>query len=122
MFYIRELYADKNISINEAYKLFCSKYKNVSINTFKCIWSGRNYKEIHYDVYTEENRKMNIKLSYEKRSPIKYSKNVNLTDVLEIRKLRKEGVKRNIVFSKYHYSTSTFDGIWYYNTFKNIIP
>jgi len=123
VFYIRELYADKNTTVNEAYEMFCSKYKNVSINTFKPVWRGHGYKDIHYDVYTEENHKMNNDLSWKKRDITKHARVVDLNDVLEIRKLKKNGIKRGIVYSKYSfYNTNTFNGIWYYNTFKNIIP
>lgn len=123
VFYIRDLYADKNTTLSEAYNLFCSRYKNISINTFKCVWYGRSYKEIHYDVYTEENRKMNKDLSLRKRDITKHSRVVDLNDVLEIRNFKKEGIKRRLVYSKYSfYNKNTFDDIWYYNTFKNIIP
>lgn len=123
VFYIRELYADKNTSASEAYKLFCSKYKNVNFITFKCVWHGKRYKDIHYDVYTEENHKMNNELSLKKRDITKHSRVVDLNDVLEIRKLKKNGLKKGEVYSKYSfYNFNTFSDIWYYNTFKKIVP
>ena len=123
VFFIREKYADKNTSCSEAYNLFCSKYKNISINTFKSVWKGNGYKDIHYDVYTEENKKMNRTLGFIKKDITKHSRVVDLDDVLSIRKQKKDGAKKKKVYEKYNkYNKSTFEDIWYYNTFKTIIP
>lgn len=123
IYFIREMYANKNISKMEAYKIFCDKIKEVNINTFTCVWRGDGYTDIHYDVYTEENKKLNRMLSYTRKDITKHSRVVDLKDVLEIRKLKKEGIKRKYVYEKFSfYNKNTFNDIWFYNTFKKIMP
>ena len=51
---IRDLYADCELCLDEAYRLFEHK---ISRRGFQAVWLGENYKRIKPEVFTEENKK-----------------------------------------------------------------
>ena len=110
--FIRECYSDYNITKKQCYEQFNEKFHQINYSTFSDIWKGRCYKDIRPDVLTEENRIMNKKISTERRE-----------DVLEIRRLKKSGMKKGEVYKKFdQYNINTFKDVWCNNTFKDEQP
>lgn len=115
--YMRECYK------NGVYKFDCYetilKKQELNINTFNTIWYGKTYKKIMPEVFTEENRKLQRKKSYEKRT-FKHCNKVK-PFVLEIRKLQKDGLNYKTVRDMYNFiNVNTFNDIWCNRTFKYI--
>lgn len=120
---IREAYAQHKDK-NEVFELY--KYK-ISKSTFGKIWTGFSCKDIHYDVYTEENKNYYKKIRDEKSKEIKYTGEMykDARDcVYEIRQLYAEEIlSHKEVSSRYPFlSESSFNGIWYGQTFTDIMP
>lgn len=111
--------------IRESYRLLnnkqdtYNKYKNiVSFSTFSDVWTGKTWKHIHMDVYDDNTKKLQSK-NY---NHIKNHKRVVSNDeIIDIRKLRANGVKLSEAYEKYkHINRNTFYDVWYYRTFKYI--
>lgn len=115
---IREQYKELK-NWKDAYE----KYKDiVSINTFKDVWVGKTWKQIHYDVYTKEN-KLKQRNNYDRIKSHKWRQVLSDEEIIFIRKMRKKGLKPKYVYDTY-FSTinrNTFNDIWYYHTFKHLI-
>ncbi len=111
--------------IREAYKNMChkldvyEKYKDkISLNTFSDIWTGKTWKSIHYDVYTDEIKKKHKVL----RKQGSHASILSEEDVLFIRDCRNDGEPRIEIYEKYfsHINKNTFNDAWTGNTFKYI--
>ena len=114
VFEIREDYGN-HIPIEIAYKKVSDK---ISENGFKSIWYGSTWKEIHMDVYSNENREWHRSHNLSNRNHVH---KVSIEDVKGIRELRSKGVKRRYALKAYpEININTFNDIWYYHTFKNI--
>ena len=110
---IREYYAT-DITKGDVYE----KFKDlISINTFADVWNGKTWKNVHYDVYSVENR---LKHKYQKGR--KHCHIVDIKDVIFIRDCKNRGMLKSDVKDKFYpdMNINTFSDIWYYNTLKNI--
>lgn len=113
---IRTLYKE-GISKKDCYKLFKDK---ISEGGFARVWTGTTWSHIMPEVYTEENKKRNEKIG--KGSSSKKARGFTEDQVREIRKRRSLGESNSEVYKDYVQtgSKSSFDGIWYYRTYKDI--
>lgn len=115
VFYIRELYANATPQ-KQAYE----KVKDtININTFRDIWRGKTYKDIHYDVYTPENKRRVMEAGYKRRALERdtYTKQY----VKRIRELKAQGLRRAEVYAQFNFiNKNTFGDIWKGNVYKHI--
>lgn len=113
VYQIRELYTT-DITRSEAYRL-CEKY--ISINTFADVWNGKTWRDIHYDVYTPENR-----LKHKRQKNRNHISTLSKEDVQFIRDCKNKGLLKSDVKSQYYpdLNINTFSDAWYGNTFKSI--
>ena len=66
---------------------------------------------------------MNKKISTERRAKENHQRIVRREDVLEIRRLKKSGMKKGEVYKKFdQYNINTFKDVWCNNTFKDEQP
>ena len=87
VFYIRERYKECKYPKSYIYKYeFVNK---ISERGFSAIWTGQNSKDIHYDVYTEENKKKQLILSRKYEGVLK--RKISLEETLNIRERIKNG-------------------------------
>lgn len=113
---IRERYNDLETKI-DVYDLYKDK---ITFNGFHCIWCGQTRKNIHMDVYTEENKRIHRREHLSKRDLFKFS-NFTEDDVRRIRDLRQSGLCPSEVYESYSWiNRNTFNDIWYCHTFKHI--
>ena len=114
---IRTLF-NQGISKRDCYKIIKDK---ISYFGFTGIWCGRTWDDIMPEVYTEDNITRNAKLGHS----VNQDKNrlFTNTDVEQIRKRKQKGETRLQVFEDYKNiaSLSTFDGVWYNRTYKEIV-
>lgn len=115
VFDIRERYS-KIERKRDVYSVYKDK---ISINTFADIWTGKTWKEIHCDVYTEENKKKQ-RNNFDRKTKTRVSKE----DIVEIRNMKNSLHSRKEVQMMFSDKMSkfVFDDIWFYRTFKNIMP
>ena len=106
---IRTLY-NNGISKSDCYNLYKDK---ITLNGFTGVWSGRTWKTIMPEVYTEENKKRNEKLGKGKSG--KGQRHFSDEQVKIIRQRRDCGESNSIVYKDYVEvgSKSSFDDIWY---------
>lgn len=108
---IREMYAAK-IPHREAFELYKNK---ISYSGFTKIWVGNNWKHIHMDVYSDEN-KLFHKTEAKKlnRNKVHNSKLTEI-EVAEVQKKRKQGHRISEVYKDYKdkITMSGFENIWY---------
>lgn len=121
IFFIRDLYQKKELYIADAYNKY---YKDIiSFRAFKKAWHGDSFKNIHYDVYTIENKKFHFSKGQsrpeEKNGRAIYSKQ----NVIDIRTRQKNGEDKQSVYQDYKYlnSKAGFDYIWNGKNWKSII-
>lgn len=116
---IRELYASKAIKSTDAYQKFYSH--RIGPSGFKKIWNGETWKDIHMDVYTEENKAYHKFLrnsNSENNSHAKLTEN----DVRTIRIRKKNGETLQEVYKDYQILTyGSFKCVWYNKNWKHII-
>jgi hypothetical protein len=108
---IHEMYQNK-IPHREAYK----NYKDrINYSGFNKIWSGFNWKHIHMDVYTPENKLYHRTLA--KKLPRNMIHNAKLTEeeVAIIKQRRLDGERFCIVYDDYKdkITKGGFEHIWY---------
>ena len=116
VFRIRDDYGN-HVPIDIAYKKVSDK---ITENGFKSIWFGKVWKEIHMDVYSNENREWHRRNGFLNKN---HFHKINLEDVKKIRELRSNGVKRRHAIKIYNgININTFNDIWYYHTFKHVTP
>ena len=66
---------------------------------------------------------VNKKISTERRTKKNHQRAVRREDVLEIRRLKKSGMKKGEVYKKIdQYNINTFNDVWRNNTFKEEQP
>ena len=116
---------DDVYQIREAYKNLCHKsdvyecYKDIiSINTFGDVWTGKTWKDVHYDVYTEECKEKHKKL----KKPCYHPSVLTEEEVMFIRDCKNSGAQRLEIHEKYfkHININTFSDVWAEHTFKHI--
>lgn len=110
---IREDYKN-HIPIKDAYAKVSEK---ITENGFRSIWFGNIWREVHMDVYSEENRTWHRENSLIGRN---HAHKVNHEEIIRIRKLRSSGVKRRDAIKMFNMNINTFNDVWYYHTFKDI--
>jgi len=113
VYFIRELYKEKKLYIDIAYEIY---YKDlITHRAFKKAWHGDTFKDIHYDVYDEENKDWHFAKGQsrpgEKNRASKYTE----VEVIYIRKRRDMGDELNEVWKEYigRSHKNSFIAIWY---------
>ena len=118
VYYIRECYNNR-LEKSVIYELFKDKINKTG---FHKVWLNQTWKQIHQDVYTEENRQYYLFQRNSHKGETNGRALFNKEDVIKIRTLKKNGVSRKDVREQYQIGTqSGFDGIWYNRTWKNIV-
>ena len=113
---IRERYKNKE-NKKDVYEIYKNK---ITFNGFHCIWYGTSRKNIHMDVYTEENKYIHRRKNIKSKDLFKNS-NITKEDVKRIRDLRQSGYCPSEVYEEYQWmNRNTFNDIWYMRTFTNI--
>ena len=120
IYFIRECYK-QHFEKNKVYEMYKERINKTG---FHKIWNNQTWKNIHQDVYTEENRQYYLY----KRNSHPGSKNpralLNETDVYNIRLRRKNGEGMKEVYQDYKHTGITegsFKNTWYYRNWKNIV-
>lgn len=120
VYYIRECY-NQHYDKNEIYEEFSDR---LSFGGFHKIWLGQNWRDVHMDVFTEENRQYYL---FQRNShPGSTNGRAKLTEemVREIRLRKKNGESCKDVYQDYKYTGITegsFKQTWCYRNWKNII-
>lgn len=120
VYYIRECY-NQHYNKEDVYEEFADR---LSEGGFHKIWLGQNWREIHMDVYTEENRQYYL---YQRNShPGSKNGRSKLTEqmVIDIRTRKKNGEKIADVYKDYKDTGMTygsFKNTWCGQNWKNII-
>lgn len=117
VYYIRECY-NNHRQQKAIYQEFSSL---IGESGFKKIWNGVTWKDIHMDVYTEENKKYFL---YQRNSHSENNSHAKLKeqDIRNIRLRKKDGENSKEVWKDYSQITyPSFLNIWYYQNWKNII-
>lgn len=120
VYYIRECY-NQHYNKNEVYEEFSDR---LSVGGFHKIWLGENWRNVHMDVYTEENRQYYL---FQRNShPGSSNGNAKLTEemVKDIRIKKKEGMNRNDVYKEYKFTGITeqsFKQVWCNQSWKTIV-
>lgn len=119
--FIRDLYASKTIYIKEAYDIY---YKDIiTYRAFKKCWHGDTFPDIHYDVYTKENKEWHFSKGQsrpgEKNRASKYTEE----EVISIRKRRDSGESKADVWKDYKGRShrNSFYAIWYDRNWKHLL-
>lgn len=118
VYYIRECY-------NNHYKqedVFEEFSDIISFSGFHKVWGGTNWKNIHMDVYTQENKDYyNFQRNSHPGSMNGRAK-VNEDDVYQIRLRKAHGESSKIVYEDYKEKLTwgSFRNIWSYQNWKNI--
>lgn len=114
---IRTMYAN-GISRGECYRIFSDK---ISASGFGRVWLGQTWTHIMPEVYTEKNKKYNMSIGKGKSS--KSRRKLSDEEIKHIRQMKKDGFSLGKAYLLYEkkVSKSTFDGVWYYRTYKEII-
>lgn len=68
---IRDLYADCELCLDEAYRLFQHK---ITRRGFQAVWLGENYKRIKPEVFTEENKKRHSLIEHQRQGKLRKGK------------------------------------------------
>lgn len=120
IYFIRECYK-QHFEKDKVYEMYKERINKTG---FHKIWNNQTWKDIHQDVYTEENRQYYLY----KRNSHPGSKNpralLNETDVYNIRLRRKNGEGMKEVYQDYKHTGITegsFKNTWYYRNWKNIV-
>lgn len=120
VYYIRECY-NRHYSKEEVYEEFSDR---LSKSGFHKIWLGNNWREIHMDVYTEENHQYYL---FQRNShPGVTNGRAKLTEemVRDIRTRRKNGENLSNVYELYKSTGITkgsFTQVWCNKNWKDII-
>lgn len=103
----------------EVYELYKDR---INFTGFHKIWGGATWKNVMMEVYTEENKKFHLHNTGQVGSSNGKAK-LNEEQVYDIRLRRKNGENRNEVYKDYSHllTKGSFDCVWYYNNWKNII-
>lgn len=113
---IRKLYQE-GMSQKECFELFKEK---ITLGGFKSVWTGRTWKDVMPEVFTEENKQRNARMGRGLKG--KADRKLSPEEVQEIRKQKKNGESPSVVYIKYceRLSKSSFDDIWYNRTYLDV--
>lgn len=120
VYYIRECY-NQHYDKNEIYEEFSDK---LSFGGFHKIWLGQNWREVHMDVYTEENRQYYL---FQRNShPGSSNGRSKLTEeiVINIRTRKKNGENWKNVYNdykEYGITEGSFKNTWHNQNWKHIV-
>ena len=120
IYYIRECY-NQHYEKQDIYEEFADK---ISEGGFHKIWLGQNWRNVHMDVYTEENRQYYL---FQRNShPGSTNGRAKLTEemVIDIRTRKKNGEKLADVYKDYKsigITLGSFRNTWYNCNWKNIV-
>lgn len=120
VYYIRECY-NQHYDKDEIYEEFSDK---LSDGGFHKIWLGQNWRNVHMDVYTKENRQYYL---FQRNShPGSTNGRAKLTEemVIDIRTRKKNREKLADVYKDYEYigiTLGSFKNTWSNQNWKNII-
>lgn len=101
------------------YKDYCLRIGEAG---FSKIWKGETWKSILPEVYSEENKQYHKRNTGNAGSKNGRSK-LNEDEVYQIRLMKKNGIKLNDVYQFYKdkITKGSFENIWTYQNWKNII-
>lgn len=118
--FIRKLYSEKKMYITEAYKKYYEGI--VSFRAFKKLWHGDTFKNISYEVYTQENKEFHFAKGQSRRGEINGRSVYKEVDVREIRRRKNKGELKSVVKKDYEYlgAPHGFDYIWNGKNWKYI--
>lgn len=93
----------------------------ISYYGFTQVWSGKSWSDIMPEVYTEENIKRNARLGWSVDQSNK--RLLAIEEVQDIRKRKQNGESPKRVYQNYQHqlSKSSFDGVWYNKTYKDVV-
>lgn len=117
VYYIRECY-NQHQNKNAVFEQFADR---IGLSGFSKIWNGYSWKLIHYDVYTEDNKRyyLFIRNSHSENNG---RARLSLDDVKNIRQRRKHGEDKTTVYNDYQtISYGSFQNVWYYQNWKQVI-
>ena len=66
--YIRDLYAECELCLDDAYNLFKDK---ISRRGFQAVWLGQNYAKIKPEVFSEENKKKHSYMEHQRQGRLR---------------------------------------------------
>lgn len=118
--FIRELYNEKKMYITEAYNKY---YKDViTFRAFKKAWHGDTFKDIHYHVYTKENKSWHFSKGQSRPGETNGCSIFTEKQVIEIRCRRDNGESMKDVFKDYPFvQLPCFRSIWNNKTWKYLL-
>ena len=112
VYYLRERFLECKYPASYIYN--CEFKDRISWRGFQAIWTGENSKDIHYDVYTEENKKKQITLSRKYEGVLR--RKISLEDTLKIRDRINNGESCRSIwkkeFSDFYTENGFRDAIW----------
>lgn len=114
VFDIRNRYARK-----EKKGLVYKDYSDIiSVNTFADVWTGKTWKHIHMDVYTDELKEARKHMSH----AIAHACVITRDDAVFIRDCKNMGMCKGAVIEKFYpdVNYNTFSDVWYGNTYKEL--
>ena len=122
VYFIRDLYKQKKLYIKEAYEIY---YKDlITFRAFKKAWHGETFKNIHYDVYTTENKQFHFSKGQSRKGEINGKSVFSEKDVVNIRSRRDNGENKISVWEDYkklNVSRNSFYDIWNNKSWKYLI-
>lgn len=118
---IRQLYSEKRLTCQEAYDRYFKE--DVTRRAFEKAWFGESYKNIMYEVYTDENKSWHFSKKQSRPGEKNPNSKFKECDVIDIRTRQKLGEDKKSVYKDYIHVNSKvgFDSIWKNRTWKNII-
>lgn len=120
VYYIRDCY-NYHLNKNDVYEEFADK---ISIGGFHKIWLGQNWKEVHMDVYTEDNRQYYLFQRNSHQGSSNGRSKLTEQMVRDIRLRKKNGEKPADVYEDYKtvgITYGSFKNVWSNQNWKNII-
>lgn len=118
--FIRDLYDSKSIYVRDAYKNYYEG--TVSYRAFKKAWQGETFKDIHYHVYTKENKDFHFSWGQSRPGETNGKAIFKEYQVLDIRQRQKRGEEKQSVYEDYKYLNCKhgFYEIWTGKNWRNI--
>ena len=120
VYYIRECY-NKHLNKKDVYEEFSDI---LSEGGFHKIWLGQNWRNVHMDVFTEENRKYYLFQRNSHKGSTNGRAKLTEEDVYQIRLRKKNGEKCKDVYEDFKSKGITLDSFkqtWCYQNWKHIL-
>lgn len=120
--FIRELYNERKLTIDEAYNKY---YKGIITHrAFKKAWFGDTFKDVKYEVYNDENKAWHFAQGQSRKGEQNGSSKYTEKEVISIRNRRDNGEKLNDVWKDYKDKSLkvTFRDIWNNKSWKYLVP